>query len=283
MNRLKRIKLTRAHKTIRNAVIVIALLAVLPMLFDMHFERDAAAQEILEKAGCEDAEFTGYYEESPCLVKYGEYSYSTADDKDSYSRAMKASGTPNIESAVYYRYIDSSREYIIAASYKKYMGFLYKAGKDYDIKECGNISYENISVKYDKNTGDITAELENINLAEFAGTNKAEAVIRTDESGDEILNLSVYRTDFGGLLATNAGADIVINMTSGSLEKLSFTDGFRWSRYSGRYRLQKDRSETLSGEVRRSAETSMDLTPKRAEEICRAVYNKVKREWSDEA
>ena len=283
MNRLKRIKLTRAHKTIRNAVIVIALLAVLPMLFDMHFERDAAAQEILEKAGCEDAEFTGYYDERPCLVKYEEYSYSTADDKDSYNRAMKASGTPDIESEVYYRYTDGGREYIIAVSYKKYMGFLYKAGKDYDIKECGNISYENISVKYDKNTGDITAELENINLAEFAGTNKAEAVIRTDESGDEILNLSVYRTDFGGLLATNAGADIVINMTSGSLEKLSFTDGFRWSRYSGRYRLQKDRSETLSGEVRRSAETSMDLTPKRAEEICRAVYNQIKRECSDEA
>lgn len=276
-------KLTRMQKTIRNAAIVIALLAVLPLMLDMHFERDTAAQEILEKAGCEDAEFTGYYDESPCLVKYEEYSYSTADDKDSYNRAMKASGTPDIESEVYYRYNDGGREYIIAVSYKKYMGFLYKAGKDYDIKECGNISYENISVKYDKNTGDITAELENINFAEFAGTNKAEAVIRTDESGDEILKLSLHRTDFGGLITTNAGADVVMNMSSGLLENLSFTDGFRWSRYSGRYRLQKDRSETLSGKVRRSAETSMDLTPKRAEEICRAVYNKVKREWSDEA
>lgn len=53
---------------------------------------------------------------------------------------------------------------------------------------------------------------------------------------------------------------LFMNMTSGKLENLSFTDGFRWSRYSGRYRLQKDRSETLSGKVRRSAETSMDLT-----------------------
>lgn len=278
-------KLSRIQKIIRNTAIVIVLLAVLPLMLDMHFERDAAARERLEKAVCEDAEFTGYYEESPCLVKYEEYSYSTADDKDSYNRAMKASGTSDLESAVYYRYTDGDRKYIkyiIAVPYKKYMGFLYKASKDYDIKECRNISYENISVQYDKNTGDITAELENINLAEFADTNKAEAVIKTDESGDEILSLSVYRTDFGGLITANAGADIVMNMTSGKLENLSFTDGFRWSRYSGRYRLQKDRSETLSGKVRRSAETSMRLTPKRAEEICRAAYNEVKKEIGEQ-
>ena len=246
-------KLTRMQKTIRNAAIVIILLAVLPLMLDMHFERDAAARERLEKAVCEDAEFTGYYEESPCLVKYEEYSYSTADDKDSYNRAMKASGTSDLESAVYYRYTDGDRKYIIAVPYKKYMGFLYKASKDYDIKECRNISYENISVQYDKNTGDITAELENTDFAEFAGTNKAEAVIKTDESGNEILSLSVYRTDFGGLITANSGADIVMNMNSDRLENLSFTDGFRWSRYSGHYRLQKDRSETLSGKVRRSA------------------------------
>ena len=275
-------KLTRTQKTIRNTAIVIALLAVLPLLLDMHFERDAAAQEILDKAGYHDAEFTGYYEEIPCLVKYEEYSYNTADNEEAYNRATNAGSMSDIESAAYYRYTDGGRKYIIAVSYKKYMGFLYKAGKDYDIKECRNISYENISVKYDKNTGDITAELENTNFAEFAGTNKAEAVIRTDESGDEILSLSVYRTDFGGLITANAGADIVMNMTSGSLENLSFTDGFRWSRYSGHYRLQKDRSETLSGKVRRSAETSMRLTPKRAEEICRAAYNEVKKEIGEQ-
>ena len=80
---------------------------------------DAAARERLEKAGCEDAEFTGYYEERPCLVKYEEYSYSTADDKDSYNRAMKASGTSDLESAVYYRYTDGDRKYIIAVPYRK--------------------------------------------------------------------------------------------------------------------------------------------------------------------
>ena len=208
----------------------------------MHFERDAAAQEILDKAGYHDAEFTGYYEEIPCLVKYEEYSYNTADNEEAYNRATNAGSMSDIESAAYYRYTDGGRKYIIAVSYKKYMGFLYKAGKDYDIKECRNISYENISVKYDKNTGDITAELENTNFAEFAGTNKAEAVIKTDESGNEILSLSVYRTDFGGLITANSGVDIAMNMTSDRLENLSFTDGFRWSRYSGHYRLQKDRS-----------------------------------------
>ena len=60
-------KLTRMQKTIRNAAIVIALLAVLPLMLDMHFERVAAVLEILEKAGCDDAEFTGYYEDSKSL------------------------------------------------------------------------------------------------------------------------------------------------------------------------------------------------------------------------
>ena len=75
---------------------------------------------------------------------------------------------------------------------------------------------------------------------------------------------------------------MVTNGSRTDHENLSFTDGFRWSRYSGRYRLQKDRSETLSGKVRRSAETSMNLTPNRAEEICRAAYNEVKKEIGEQ-
>lgn len=61
MNRFKRIKLTRAQKTIRNTAIAIVLLAVLPLLFDMHFSPDKAAHEALEKAGCEDTEYIAQY------------------------------------------------------------------------------------------------------------------------------------------------------------------------------------------------------------------------------
>lgn len=104
-------------------MIVIILLAVLPLMLDMHFERDAAAQKILEKAGCEGAEFIGYYEERPCLVKYEEYSYSTADDKDSYNKAMKAESLSDVESAAYYRHESGGRKYIIAVPYKNIWGF----------------------------------------------------------------------------------------------------------------------------------------------------------------
>ena len=95
---------------------------------------------------------------------------------------------------------------------------------------------------------------------------------------------SVYRTDFGGLITTNAGADIVMNMTSGKLENLSFTDGFRMVEPIQRtlQASKGQRSETLSGKVRRSAETSMNLTPNRAEEICRAAYNEVKKKIGEQ-
>ena len=37
------------------------LLAVLPLLFDMHFSPDKAAEKALEKAGCEDADYIAQY------------------------------------------------------------------------------------------------------------------------------------------------------------------------------------------------------------------------------
>ena len=40
-------KLTRMQKTIRNAAIVIALLAVLPLMFDMHFSAEKAAEKAI--------------------------------------------------------------------------------------------------------------------------------------------------------------------------------------------------------------------------------------------
>ena len=54
-------KLSRIQKIIRNTAIVIVLLAVLPLMFDMHFSAEKAAHEALEKAGCEDAEYIAQY------------------------------------------------------------------------------------------------------------------------------------------------------------------------------------------------------------------------------
>ena len=54
-------KLSRIQKIIRNTAIVIVLLAVLPLMFDMHFSPEKAAHEALEKAGCEDTEYIAQY------------------------------------------------------------------------------------------------------------------------------------------------------------------------------------------------------------------------------
>ena len=54
-------KLSRIQKIIRNTAIVIVLLAVLTLMFDMHFSAEKAAHEALEKAGCEDAEYIAQY------------------------------------------------------------------------------------------------------------------------------------------------------------------------------------------------------------------------------
>ena len=54
-------KLSRIQKIIRNTAIVIVLLAVLPLMFDMHFSPEKAAHEALEKAGCEDSDYIAQY------------------------------------------------------------------------------------------------------------------------------------------------------------------------------------------------------------------------------
>ena len=62
MNRFKRIKLTRAQKTIRNIVIAAVFIAAVPMLFNVHFTSEAAAQEVLEEAGLTDAKYIASHE-----------------------------------------------------------------------------------------------------------------------------------------------------------------------------------------------------------------------------
>ena len=44
MNRFKKIKLTRVQKTIRNIVMAAVFIAAVPMLFNVHFTSEAAAQ-----------------------------------------------------------------------------------------------------------------------------------------------------------------------------------------------------------------------------------------------
>ncbi|MCI5593818.1 MAG: hypothetical protein MR358_04350, partial [Clostridiales bacterium] len=96
-------KLTRMQKTIRNTAIVIVLLAVLPLLFDMHFSAEKAAEKALEKAGCEDADYIAQYE-TVCSEKL----LSTINE--------------SINSEIYYSCKNEGAEYVAAVPYKRYFG-----------------------------------------------------------------------------------------------------------------------------------------------------------------
>lgn len=102
-------KLTRMQKTIRNAAIVIALLAVLPLMFDMHFSAEKAAEKALEKAGCEDADYIAQY-----TVKRGNNDKGSASvEKDMLSEYAyeQAENSRRVDYGNIYYYSCSGGEY----------------------------------------------------------------------------------------------------------------------------------------------------------------------------
>ena len=116
MKKLKRIKLNRLQKIIRNMALIIVLLAMLPFLFDMHFGAGAAADKALKKAGISGAEYIADYEFKTRP--------SFADNRYTVSKR-------------FYELDTGGSRYMITVPYSRYMGVLYKA-KTPDIAETSD-------------------------------------------------------------------------------------------------------------------------------------------------
>lgn len=155
-------KLNRKQKTIRNTAIVIVLLAVLPLLFDMHFSAEKAAHKALEKAGCEDAEYIAQY-----IVKRGNNDKGSASvEKDMlYEYAYRqAENSRTVDYGDTYYYSCAGGEYTAEVRCRVLLGIIYRVESvdikktDYGIKTRYISKYEddieNTIVFYDGENGE---------------------------------------------------------------------------------------------------------------------------------
>lgn len=204
MNILKRIKLTRAQKTIGNAATVIALLAVLPLMLDMHFERDAAAQAILEKAGCEDAEYMAQY-----IVKRGNNDKGSASaEKDMLSEYAyrQAESSRRVDYRNAYYYSCAGGEYTAEVRCRVLLGIIYRAENvdikkaDYGIKARYISKYkddiENTIVFCDGENGECSGYIYNTGIfPELGNKNRIDFRIYEVKNSDVYMDTDICRLD----------------------------------------------------------------------------------------
>ena len=200
-------KLSRIQKIIRNTTIVIVLLAVLPLLFDMHFSPDKAAHEALEKAGCEDAEYIAQY-----TVKRGNNDKGTASvEKDMLSEDAyeQAENSRRVDYGNIYYYSCSGGEYTAEVRCSVLLGIIYRAESvdikktDYGIK-AGYISnyeddIENMIVFYDGENGECSGYIYDAGIfPELGDKNRIDFRIYEVKNGDVYMDMNICRLDAPG-------------------------------------------------------------------------------------
>ena len=200
-------KLTRMQKTIRNAAIVIALLAVLPLMFDMHFSAEKAAEKALEKAGCEDADYIAQY-----TVKRGNNDKGSASvEKDMLSEYAyeQAENSRRVDYGNIYYYSCSGGEYTAEVRCSVLLGIIYRAEgvdikkTDYGIK-AGYISnyendIENMIVFYDGENGECSGYIYDAGIfPELGDKNRIDFRIYEVKNGDVYMDMDICRLDSSG-------------------------------------------------------------------------------------
>ena len=230
-------KLNRKQKTIRNTAIVIILLAALPVLFDMHFSPDKAAQKALEKAGCEDAEHIAQYE-----VVYSEKLLSTINK--------------SINSEIYYSCKNDGTEYVAAVSYKRYFGFLFKA-ENAEIRRCDSYVEIKDIRETDENRKTVLCNISG-RFKEFTSGQTDDCSCRAElyrnENDEDMLYIAVCKSVYGD---DDGGSEILMNMSTNELLSCKETKG----------EIFENGKITATG--------SLKITEKRAKEICNELYHEI--------
>ena len=238
-------KLTRMQKTIRNAAIVIALLAVLPLMFDMHFSAEKAAEKALEKAGCEDADYIAQYE-TVCSEKL----LSTINE--------------SINSEIYYSCKNEGAEYVAAVPYKRYFGFLFKA-ENAEIKRCDRYVKIKDIRETDENRKTVLCNISG-RFKEFTNGQTDDCSCRAElyrnENDEDMLYIAVCKSVYGD---DDGGSEILMNMSTNELLSCKETKG-----------------EILeNGKI--AATGSMKIKEKRAKEICNELYHEIAAYMQEES
>ena len=230
-------KLNRKQKTIRNTAIVIVLLAVLPLLFDMHFSADKAAQKALEKAGCEDADYIAQYEAA-------------------YSEKLLSTINKSINSEIYYSCKNDGAEYVAAVPYKRYFGFLFKA-ENAEIKRCDSYVEIKDIRETDENRKTVLCNISD-RFKEFtsgqADDCSCRAELNRNKNDEDMLYIAVCKSVYGD---DDGGSEILMNMSTNELLSCKETKG----------EIFENGKITATG--------SLKITEKRAKEICNELYHEI--------
>ena len=270
MNRFKRIKLTRAQKTIRNIVIAAVFIAAVPMLFNVHFTSEAAAQEVLEEAGLTDAKYIASHE----------FKTKPAFAKNRYT----------ISKRFYEADIDGD-SYMITVPYNSWFGVVYKAETPDIVKASDRVKIA--SVKRDENDSSpdyISGRRECMRVearnpeslyAEFAREwldYDCYIEVYRNLNDEQIISFSVSYFSDGFCDDYKGGCDIIMNIdTQEILSLVPHESDWNPVHLEDRHRM--------SSEVKYKGK--MSVTEERAKYICNTLYAKVadyiQQEGVDEA
>ena len=269
-------KLSRIQKIIRNTAIVIVLLAVLPLLFDMHFSPDKAAHEALEKAGCEDTEYIAQY-----TVKRGNNDKGSASvEKDMLSEYAyeQAENSRRADYGNIYYYSCSGGEYTAEVRCSVLLGIIYRAESvdikktDYGIK-AGYISNYDDSIKntivfYDGDNGECSGYICDTGIfSELGDKNRIDFRIYEVQNGDVYMDIDICRLDDSGFLKDgNREAEITVkyNISKG---KTSEYDSRGGSLFDCDRIISSESENALYLETSECAETHLNMSKDRLEYI----------------
>ncbi len=269
MNRLKRIKLTRVQKTIRNIVIAAVVIAAVPMLFNVHFTSEAAAQEVLEEAGFSEAEYIASHE----------FKTKPPFAKNRYT----------VSKRFYEADIDGS-PYMITVPYNSWFGVVYKAETP-DIVEVSD-RVKIASVKRDENDSRPdyisgrrecmhveTRNLESL-YAEFAREwlDNCYIEVYRNLNDEQIISFSMSYFSDGFCDDYKGGCDIIMNIDTQEILSLV-------SHESSWNPVHLEDRRKMSSEIKYKGK--MSVTEARAKYICNTLYAKIadyiQQEGIDEA
>lgn len=270
MNRFKRIKLTRAQKTIRNIVMAAVFIAAVPMLFNVHFTSEAAAQDVLEEAGFTGTEYIASHE----------FKTKPAFAKNRYT----------ISKRFYEADIDGD-PYMIIVPYNSWFGVVYKAETPDIVKVSDRVKIA--SVKRDENDSRpdyisgrrecMRVEVRNPEslYAEFAREwldNDCYIEVYRNLNDEQIISFSVSYFSDGFCDDYKGGCDIIMNIDTQEILSLVPHES-DWNP------VHLEDRHKMSSEVKYKGK--MSVTEERAKYICNTLYAKVadyiQQEGVDEA
>ena len=269
-------KLSRIQKIIRNTTIVIVLLAALPLLFDMHFSPDKAAEKALEKAGCEDADYIAQY-----TVKRGNNDKGSASvEKDMLSEDAyeQAENSRRVDYGNIYYYSCSGGEYTAEVRCRVLLGIIYRAEgvdikkTDYGIK-AGYISnyeddIENMIVFYDGENGECSGYIYDAGIfPELGDKNRIDFRIYEVKNGDVYMDMDICRLDSSGFSkGGNREAEITekYNISKGKTTEYDSRGG---SLFNCDRIISSESENALYLETSKCAETHLNMSKDRLEYI----------------